>query len=176
VNAADIDRVLFEHIRVLVNFVNQQGWIIHWHFFRESENWQGRRNQAPLILRIRFRVRVYEANLQATRTYLTTELDTLRTNARIADHYRGNHGNPNQEYVGEAANFDETIANPQGWEITQKWLEAGSEIELVLLKNRFQGTVLGRRFVLPDLLHFAANQFGRNNFLMQPANQFVIQI
>ena len=151
VNDADIDRVLFEDIRPLVNFMNQQGWVIHWHFLRESENWQGRGNQAPLILHIRFRVRVNEANLQAARTYLTTELDTLHTSSRIADHHRGNHATPNQEYAGEAANFDENGANPQGWEITQKWLESGSEIELVLLKNRFQGAVLGSRFVLPDL-------------------------
>jgi len=176
VNNADFDRVLFEQIRQLVTNMQNQGWIICWHFLRESENWRGRGRQLPLILHIRFRARVNEARLQQAQTYLTTELDTLQTTGRIADHYRGNHGNPNQEYAGEAANFDENGDSPEGWETTQKWLEAGSEIEMVFLKSRFQGAVLGNRFVLPDLLHFAANQFGRVNFLMQPVNQFVIQV
>lgn len=176
VNDADVDRVLLEHIRPLVNFMNQQGWVIHWHFLRESENWQGRGNQLPLILHIRFRVRVNEANLQAARTHLATELNTLRTNARIADHYRGNHAIPNQEYAGEAANFDESGANPQGWEIAQKWLEAGSEIELIFLKNRFQGAVLGNRFILLDLLHFFANQCDRNHGMLPPGNNLLIHV
>lgn len=173
---ADIDRTLFEHIRPMVNLLVQQNWVIHWHFLRESKNWRGRGNQPPLILHIRFRVRVNEANLQAARTYLTTELDNLQANARIADHYRGNHGNLNQEYAGEAANFDENTANPEGWKIAQKWLEAGSEIEMLFLKNRFQGVVLARRFALPDLLHFIANQCSRNHAMLPSGNNMIIQV
>lgn len=168
----DFDRALFEHIRDLVNHMKGQNWIIHWHFLREGGSWRG--NQQ--ILHIRFRVRVLEANLQLARNYITSELDAIQTNVGIADHYRGNHGMPDQEYVGEAANFDETNVSPEGWEVTQKWLEAGSEIELVLLKNRFEGIPLGRRFVLSDLLHFPANQFDRNHVVLQPANQMVIQL
>jgi hypothetical protein len=154
--------------------MKNQRWVVYWHFLRESENWRGSNNQ--LILHIRLRVCVNETNLQIARTYLSTELDSLRTQAIISDHYRGNHGNPNQEYNGEAANFDENSVNPEGWKITQKWLEVGSEIEMVFLKNGFQGCVLGNRFVLPDLLHFVANQCGKQNVLLQPAHQFVIQI
>ena len=184
VNDAEVDRVLFEHIRPLVDFMNQQGWIIHWHFLRESENWRGRGKQLPLVSHIRFRVRVSEASLQAARTYLTTELNMLlttelnmlQTNARITDHYRGNHGTPNQEYQGEAANFNETGTNPEGWEITQKWLEAGSEIELTFLKNRFQGVVLGIRFAASDMLHFAANQWSRNHGMLPAGNNMIIQV
>jgi len=171
-NDADYDRVLFEHVRQLATFVENHGWLIHW----ESENWQGRGIQQPLVLHIRFRVRVKEANLQQAQTSLTTELDTLQRNRRIADHYRGNHGNPHQDYAGEATNFDESGANPEGWEIAQKWLEAGSNVEMMFLKSRFQGVILGPRFVLSDLLHFTANQCNRNHGMLPIGNNMLIQL
>lgn len=159
----DMDRVLFDHIRPIVDYLKQQGWLITWHFLRESRNWRGRGNQPPFVLHIRFRVKTTEAELQNVRNYLNNELNALQQNGRIADHYRGNHGTPNQDYGGESGNFDEVAQNPQGWNIVQKWLEAGSEIELIFLKNRFQGVQLGPRFKLPDLLHFFGNQCNRDH-------------
>jgi hypothetical protein len=153
-----LDQLLHLEIRNLVNYVKSQGWIMGWHFLRESENWQGRGQAQPLIVHIRLRFKVKRGNLRRVRNYCTTELDRLRANNLIIDHYRGSHGNPNTEYQGESANFDENAPNPQGWRIAQHWLTTGSEIELLLLSGSIQGVTLGSRFIFPDLLHFYANQ------------------
>lgn len=157
----DMDVVLFNHVRPIVDQLKQQNWLISWHFFRESENWRGRGKQPPLVQHIRFRVRTTETELQNVRDHVKKKLDTIQNNGRIADHYRGNEGTPNDDYCGESAKFDETATNPRGWSVVQDWLQSGSEIEMILLDNRFQGTRLGSRFKLPDLLHFFANQCGR---------------
>lgn len=157
----DVDRVLLSHIRPMVNYLKLRGWLIAWHFLRESGNWRGRGRQLPLVLHIRFRVKATDSNLSRVRSYLTQVLNGLQQIGRIADHYPGGHGTPNQNYIDERSNFDEIAQRPQGWNATQKWLEAGSEIELVFLKNRFQGTQLGQRFALPDLLHLFGNQCNR---------------
>jgi len=145
-------------------------------FLRESTNWRGHGDRPPFILHIRFRIRTTEARLQNARNYLRNELDALVQHGEITDHYRGNHGTPNQDYQGESNNFDEIVQNPQGWNTTQKWFEAGSEIELIFLKNRFQGVQLGRRFNLPDLLHFFGNQCSRNHNLIRNGQYMIFQM
>jgi len=160
-----MDRVLSYHVTPIVHFLELRGWILTWHFLRESENWRGRGNQSPLVPHIRFRVRTEsETNLNHVRNWLTIVFDGLRDAGRIADHYRGNHGNPNQDYQGESTNFDETgTGRPQGWKAVQRWLRAGSEIELVILRSVFRGAQTAPRFRLPDILHFFANQCNRSH-------------
>jgi hypothetical protein len=115
-----------------------------------------------------------EINLNQIRNWLTTVLDGLQHAGMITDHYRGNHGNPTQDYQGESANFDEAGTSlPQGWNAVQRWLQAGSEIELVLLRSVFRQSPLAPRFRLPDILHFFANQCNRNHD-WTAAGQFMI--
>jgi len=172
----DMDRVLFYHIRPMVNYLKLQGWLIAWHFLRESENWRGRGRRPPLVLHIRFRVKAADSNLSRVRSYITQVLNGLQQNGWIADHYHGSHGTPNQNYTDERGHFDEVAQRPQGWDAAQKWFEAGSEIELVFLKNRFQGTQLGPRFILPDLLHFFGNQCNRTHDLTRNGRFVIFQI
>ena len=160
----NMDRVLLEHIKPIVFYLKGKGWLVTWHFLRESSNWRGSGNQPPLIQHIRFRVKAAtDANLQSIRDFLRKVLDGLEHIGKINSHYRGNHGTPNQDYQGESNNFDESANSPQGWDAVQRWLQAGSEIELVFLKNRFRGIQLGQRFRLPDLLHFVGNQCNRDH-------------
>jgi len=160
----DMDRVLLEHIKPVVLYLKQKGWLVTWHFFRESANWRERGNQPPPVPHIRFRVKTQsDIDRQNVRNWLTKVLNGLQQVGKIADHYRGNHGTPNQDYQGESNNFDERIRNPYGWDAVQRWLQAGSEIELVFLKSIFRGAQLGPRFRLPDLLHFFANQCNRDH-------------
>jgi len=160
---SEIDRVLHQHIRPIVHYLKQKDLVVFWHFLRESGNWRG--DEQPLTLHIRFRVRTQsQTDLNSVRTWLTTVLDGLQSVGKIADHYRGNHGTPNQDYGGESANFDETgMTLPQGWIAVQRGLQAGSEIELVFLSSVFRGARLAPRFRLPDILHFMANQCGKNH-------------
>jgi hypothetical protein len=165
----DMDRVILEHIGPIVKFLKLKSWLDIWHFLRESQNW---RNQEELIPHIRFRVKARsEADLEKIRDFVRRALDGLQQAGKISDHYRGNHGNLSQDYMGESGGFDETSTRaiagirsiPQGWSAIQIWLQAGSEIELVFLKNRFQGVRLGQRFMLRDILHFFANQCNRDH-------------
>jgi len=173
----DMDRVLFYHIKRIVNYLKQQGWLITWHFLRESTNWRGCGTQPPHIPHIRFRVKTREANLQNVRNYIKNELDKLQQIGEIADHYRGNHGTPNRDYCGESNNFDESgVTNPEGWIVAQKWLEAGSELELILLKSRFQGIQLGPRFNLLNFLHFTGNQCGRDHDITRNGRFMIFQL
>lgn len=162
-NPNDMDRVLFYHVRPIVHFLKLKRWLLTWHFLRESENWRG--NQRPLIPHIRFRVRAEsETNLNQLRNWLTTVIDGLQHAGMIADHYWGNHGNPAQDYQGESANFDEGGTRlPQGWDAVQRLLQAGSEIKLIFLRSVFRQSPLAPRFILPDILHFFANQCNRGH-------------
>lgn len=172
-----MNRVLFEHVRPLVHHVNKQGWLLTWHFLRESENWRGKGKQPPLVSHIRFRVRTTEPHLQALRSYLQNELDSLQRSGRIADHYRGDSGTPNQDYVGESNKFDErAVPRPEGWAAVQRWLRAGSEIQLIFLKNAFQGVLLGRRFKMTDILHFYCNQTARSHDVTANGLFMVVQM
>ena len=108
--------------------------------------------------------------------YLTDELNRLQNAGEIADHYPGNHGAPGQEYQGERSNFDENSSNPEGWKITQRWLESGSEVALNLIMANIRGMRLGPRFNMQDLLHFIANQSGCNHGYDPSARQFFISI
>jgi hypothetical protein len=165
----DMDRVILEHIGPMVKFLKLKCWLDSWHFLRESQNW---RNQEELVPHIRFRVKAKsEAHLERIRDFVTRALDGLCQVGKISDHYQGNHGNLGQDYLGESGGFDETstsavpgiLSIPQGWSAIQIWLQAGSEIELVFLRNRFRGVNLGQRFNLPDILHFFANQCNRDH-------------
>lgn len=160
----DMDRVLFYQIRPIVYFLKRRSRMLAWHFLRESGNWRG--NPQVVMPHIRFRVRAEsETNLNQAQIWVTKVLDGLQNVGIIADHYLGNHGNPNQTYQGERGNFDEIITGhpPQGWDAIQTWLQSGSEIELVFLSNVFRRAGLGARFNLPDILHFFANQCNRNH-------------
>jgi hypothetical protein len=176
----DMDRVILEHVGPIVKFLKRKGWLENWHFLRESQNW---RNQTQLVPHIRFRIKTKSnGDLENVRNFVKAALDGLQQVGRIADHYRGNHGNLSQEYLGESGGFDETRATTstsirtisQGWSLIQIWWQTGSEIELLFLQNRFRGVQLGPRFLLPDMLHFFANQCGRPNSLMQ-GDFFLIQ-
>ena len=173
---ADMDRVLLQHVKRIVNDLKRRKWVVSWHFFRESDNWRGQRNVR--IPHIRFRVRIHQrrAKLLSLRNYLTNELNRLQNAGEIADHYRGNHGTPGQEYQGEAGNFDEAGPNPEGWKATQKWLESGSEVALNLIRARLAGVQFGRRFIMEDLLHFIANQNGYHHTYNPTTRQFIISI
>jgi hypothetical protein len=171
----DMDKILSQHIRHMVNVLKSRKLVVTWHFFRESNNWRGNGNIIP---HIRFRIRTHQrkTKLQDLRDYLTIELDRLQSIGEISDHYRGNHGNPNQEYQGEGNNFNEVGPNPEGWKVTQKWLEAGSEIALNLIRARLTGVRYGQRFIPEDLLHFIANQNGYYNVMNRTTRQFLIQL
>lgn len=136
----------------------------------------GRGEEPPHIKHIRLRARSKETEIQNVRNFLKKELDTLQQNGKIAEHYCGNHGKPNEDYRGEGCesgdnNFDENEKTPEGWNVVQKWLEAGSEIELIFLKNRLRGVQLGPRFVVLDLLHFFANQCEISHRVNKYANE-----
>jgi len=120
ISPQDMDRVLFEHIKPIVDHLKQQNWLITWHFLRESRNWRGRGDNPPFIQHIRFRVRSNSAHIQNVRDYLKDELEGLKQDGKIADYYFGNHGKPNEDYIGESENFDENAPNPEGWKVTQK--------------------------------------------------------
>ena len=161
----DMDRVLFEHIKTIVDDLKkrnqtQRGSLITWHFFREHEGWRAREGwRGSRVWHIRFRVRTTKAELQNVRKYLEKKLDLLKENGEINDHYHGGHGKVDEDYQGESEAYDEkNIKNPEGWTTAQKWFECGSEIELIFLKNRFQGVQLGEKFNVPYLLHLFCNQ------------------
>lgn len=100
----DMDRVLLQHIKRIVDDLKRMNWVASWHFFRESANWREQTNVR--VLHIRFRVRTHQrqAKLLNLRGYLTNELNRLQNAREISDHYRGNHGTPGQEYQGESFN------------------------------------------------------------------------
>jgi len=162
----DMDRVLVEHIGRMVDYLKQKpGYLESWHFLRESTNWRGQGKNPPFIHHIRFRVRTRPDSLRDVEKYLTDELNKLRSIGEILDYYPGNHGTPTDShrtptdrYAGEALDYDEPEANPKGWIVAQKWLEAGSEVELVLLANRFHKRGLGKKFNSGYLCHLFCNQ------------------
>jgi hypothetical protein len=157
----DLDRVLFEHIKPIVFFLKSKGWIITWHFLLESPNWRGRGEEMPQVLHIRLRVRADSViNIRKARKWLKKVLDGLQRIGRIAAHYEGKHGTPNQYYRGEKRKFNQRgkILHRNGWDVTQKWLESGSEIALIFLECRLRGVHLGPKFSIPYMLHFFADQ------------------
>jgi len=170
----DIDRVLFEHIKPMVFFLKSKAWIVSWHFLREDINWRGRGLAPPRILHIRLRVRSTSvANIRKARRWLEQVLDGLQQIGKIAAHYSGKHGTPNRYYKGERKNFNQRgrTLHRNGWKIAQKWLEIGSEIELIFLENRFRGVHLGPRFIMRDILHFFGNQCNKAHSIVQIGGQ-----
>lgn len=114
------------------------------------------------MLHIRLRVRAPDQQrLSQAQTILTTELNRLKQSNLIADHYPGSHGTPGSVYAGEAGGFDENRTNPKGWRTTQAWLQAASEVALLIIEGRIGQLQLGGRFHFNDHIHFFCNQMGK---------------
>lgn len=172
----DMDSVLLQHIKRIVDDLKRMKWVVSWHFLRESANWRGQTNVRVPHIRFRVRTQQRQTKLLNLRSYLTNELNRLQNAGEISDHYRGNHGTPGQEYQGESGNFDEAGPNPKGWKVTQKWLESGSEVALNLMRTRLAGVRFGPRFIMEDLLHFISNQNGYRHGYNPATRQFIIWI
>ncbi len=155
----DLDGVLLHHVKPIVFFLKLKKWVITWHFLIETPNWRGEQGPGVLHTRLRFRADS-TVNIRKTRKWLKKVLDMLQNNGRIANHYTGNNGFPNQYYRGEKRKFNQRgkVLHRNCWEATQKWLECGSEIALILLENRIQNVSLAPNFNIPYLLHLFANQ------------------
>jgi len=156
-NPDQADSVLVQRIKPLIDDLKEQG-IVTWHFLREGPGWRGRER----IPHIRFRVRARDESQQRSlRCFLATKLDELQKLGEVLEHYRGNHGKPNEEYKGEPDNFDEEALGPEGWDITQRYFQSCSEIALLVIEAQLRNMRLGPRFNLCELVHFLANPCGR---------------
>jgi hypothetical protein len=156
----DADRVLVEHIKRIVTDLQQTNAVQTWHFLRENENWRGQ--SQLLVPHIRFRVRAPDQpRLAQVQSQVTGELDALRSASEISDYYYGCHGTPNQDYFGEAGFFDEQRSNPEGWRITQDWLQAGSEVALLIIEGRLGRVGLSQKFHFNHQIHFVCDQMGK---------------
>ncbi len=158
----DMDRVLVEHIGGIISDLRQEDLIQRWHFLRES-NWRGQSQTQVDHIRLRLRA-PNQTTLDRVKCRLTRKLDDLRSSGKISDFYYGCHGTPNHDYLGEAGSFDEQReqrVNPKGWRVTQEWLQAGSEVALLIIEGRLCRIVLGKRFHFNDQIHFFCNQVGK---------------
>lgn len=155
----DLNRVLLEHVKPIVFFLKLKKWIITWHFLLETPNWRGEEGIGALHIRLRVRANS-SYNIRKTRKWLKKVLDGLQNNGRIADHYAGKHGTPNQYYRGEKRDYNQRgkTLHRNGWDVAQKWLESGSEIAFILLESRLLGVRLGPKFNIPYMLHLLADQ------------------
>jgi hypothetical protein len=156
-NPDQADSVLVQRIKPLIDDLKEQG-IITWHFLREDSGWRGREKIPHIRLRVRARDKSQQLSLKC---FLATKLDELQKLGEVLEHYWGNHGRPNEEYQGEPDNFDEEALSPEGWNITQRYFQACSEIAPLVIEAQLRNTHLGPRFNLCELVHFLPNPCGR---------------
>jgi hypothetical protein len=101
------------------------------------------------------------SDLSQIKGILDAALSLAQQRGDISDYYYGNHGTPGQVYQGEAGGFDESGPSPTGWKVTQKWLEAGSELAILILQIRRGRITPGPRLHFNDEIHFFCNQLGK---------------